>query len=242
MATIWILALWLSINTFSAEACGPGPAVGAGVGNIAGIAGAIPGGKCIYDEASVRMADGSTKKVKNLEIGDHVLAYSPNRGVHASRIFADLHNDKDTSMSIYEIETSSGRKIPVTAEHSLFVRPCLSDDKENWTPKSAQDVRVGECVPRYYREDGGDVIEDSVVRVRVFEAKGIRQPVTETGTIVVDDVVVSCYDRVVDQDASHMALFPYRWILQLTQTYATQAKSLIPSILNAIGFTEMSLV
>jgi len=128
----------------------------------------------------------------------------------------------------------------VTGEHSLFVRRCLSDE-QNWTPRTAQQVNVGDCVPRYFSSDN-EVIEEAVTKIRVFEAKGIRQPVTETGTIIVDDVVVSCYDRVVNQDATHMALFPYRWLSNLRQNYMNQLKSLFPSIFNWFGFLETSLI
>lgn len=255
MTVIRILTLIIS-SVHLINACGPGVggagavgnAVGHGAGHGIGVGligeaghlAALAGGKCLYEEAEVRMADGSKRKVKHLEIGDRVLAYNQDRGVHASRVYDDFHNDKETSVAIFEIQTSTGRKIPVTTEHSLFVRPCLSD--QQWTPKSAQDVRVGDCVPRYYAGDDADVVEESVTDVRVFEAKGIRQPVTETGTILVDDVVVSCYDRVVDQRATHMALLPYRLFAQLKYNYAKQIESLLPSLFKAFGFLQTSIV
>lgn len=257
MVTYWMLAsILLGLITPYAYGCGAtGAGVGAGVaaagaaghvgevghvgeighighiGDIAHVGDAF--GKCIYDEADVRMADGTSKKVKYLNAGDQVMAYDPDTGIHPSRVLGQLHSDKDTLITIVEIETSSGRKIPVTREHSLFVRQCLSDS--DWSPKSAQEVSVGDCVPRYYAADG-DVVEESVTNVRLFEAKGILQPVTETGTIVVDDVVISCYDRVVDQRATHMALLPYRWFMGAAQTYGANLKSLVPSLLNVIGF------
>jgi hypothetical protein len=257
MAHFWMLAsIFLGLSR-SAYGCGAtGAGVGAGVGAAAGgagravglavnpaghishgIAGAaqipIPIGKCIYEEAEVRMADGTLKKVKHLNAGDQALAYDAQVGVHASRVLGEFHSDNETLITIVEIETSSGRKIPVTMEHSLFVRPCLSGDE--WSPKSAQDVSVGECVPRYDARDG-DVIEESVTDIRLFSARGIRQPVTETGTIIVDDVVISCYDRVVSQRATHMALLPYRFFLGLAKTYGANFKSLLPAVWNAIGF------
>jgi len=249
LALAIIFCSTISYNSF-VSACGAGPAgaaagvAGAGGAGLhlgeLGLAPGLVGGKCIYEEAEIRMADGGKRKVKNLQIGDQVLAYSLNKGIHPSRIFGELHNDNETMVKIIEIETNTGRKIPVTPEHSLFVRQCLSDGQK-WSPKTAQQISVGDCVPRYYMADG-DVIEEAVTEIRVFEAKGIRQPVTETGTIIVDDIVVSCYDRVVNQDATHMALFPYRWISTLRQNYMAQIKSLLPSFFNMIGFMETSLI
>jgi len=194
----------------------------------------IPVGRCLYDEAQVRMADGTLRQVNTLVPGDEVLAYSADRGIHKSPILGQLYTDNTTRVTILEIETSSGRKIPVTLEHSLFVRECVSEARD-WSPKAARDVRVGDCLPRYYADDG-DVIEESVRNIRLFEARGIRQPVTETGTLIVDDVVISCYDRVVNQRATHMALLPYRFVLGLAHKYTAHCKSLIPSLLNLIGF------
>lgn len=251
-----IFVLLAIVGTFYSTAYGCGGAAGGaavGVGAVAGGAGnvvghglhlgeiangvghiAVVGGRCIYEEAEVRMADGSKKRVKNLENGDRVLAYSVEKGVHPSTIFGELHNDNKTKVRIVEIQTSSGRKIPVTPMHSLFVRQCLSDEN-TWSTKAAYEVSVGDCLPRYYSE-GGDVVEESVTDIRVFAARGIRQPVTETGTIIVDDVVISCYDRVVSQDATHMAVFPLRWILGLSKAYAAQFKSMLPAFYNLITF------
>jgi len=251
MTKSWILAILVATYCNYAHGCGgaaggAAAGVGAGAGSVAGGVGnvgnhfgqiaqaaGIIGGRCIYDEAEVRMADGTMRRVKNLEIGDEVLAYNTEKGIHPSRIYGQLHQDNETEIKIVEIETSSGRKIPVTGQHSLFARQCLSDGQK-WSTKSAQEIRVGDCLPRYYTD--GDVVEESVINIRVFDARGIRQPVTETGTIIVDDVVISCYDRVVNQDATHMALFPYRWFMGLTQAYASQVKSLIPSLINLITF------
>lgn len=249
MAKFWISAILacmaVSYNSFACGCAGAGAgagvgAVGNGVGHLGHVGDAfghipviVPGGKCIYDEAEIRMADGAKKRVKHLEIGDEVLAYSVEKGVHPSRIYGELHNDNETTVSIVEIQTSGGRLVPVTPAHSLFVRPCLSDG-HRWTTKTAMEISVGDCLPRYYTD--GDVVEESVVNIRVFNARGIRQPVTETGTIIVDDVVISCYDRVVNQDATHMALLPYRWLKGLTQTYTAHFKSLIPALYNFINF------
>jgi hypothetical protein len=235
----------ISYCALSVWACG-----GAAGGAAAGAAGAaghaglhlgeiahgmvITGGKCIYEEAHVRLASGETKRVKHLEPGDNVLAYSPEKGVHSSPVIGELHRDSETTVTIVEIETSSGRRIPVTPMHSLFVRPCFSSGS-SWTAKAAFEVSSGECVPRYHSNEG-DVAEESITNVRTFEARGIRQPLTETGTIVVDDVVISCYDRVVNQDATHIALFPYRWIMSVGKTYAAQFESLLPALYNLITF------
>jgi len=239
MASIFILTiilcLTISYNSF-VSACGTVP------GAVPIVMGPTGGGKkCFYVEADVNMANGRKKKIKDLQIGDEVLAYNLEKGVHPSRIFGELYDDHETTVQIYEIETNSGRKIPVTAEHSLFVRRCLTDDRK-WSPKSAQQIQIGDCVPRFHTIDGGEVIEEAVTKIRVFDAIGIRQPVTETGTIIVDDVVVSCYDRVVNQDATHMALFPYRWFTNLRQNYMSQLKSLLPSVFDWFGFFETSLV
>jgi len=243
-ARFLVILAYTVISYNSAYGCGGGAggaAAGVGgavahagnhFGEIAGGLGHVVG-KCIYEEAEVRMADGTKKRVKHLEIGDQVLAYSVEKGVHESRVFGELHNDNETLIRIVEIQTSSGRKVPVTSAHSIFARQCLSDDRE-WSTKSAYEVRVGDCLPRYYAD--GDVVEESVTNIRVFDARGIRQPVTETGTIIVDDVVISCYDRVVNQDATHMALFPYRWLLGLSKAYVAQFKSLLPTFYNLITF------
>jgi hypothetical protein len=259
MTVIRVLTILLATSTSLVEGCRAG-AGGAAAGAAAGAAGNVGRhlgenagahiaehvglhvggaflGRCIHEEADVRMADGMKKKVKHLEIGDEVLAYEQSKGIHVSRVSSDLHNDKDTLVPILEIKTSTGRLIPLTPQHSLFARECLSDGRE-WTAKSARDIRVGDCLPRYY-EGEKDVVEEAVVDIRVFEAKGIRQPVTETGTIVVDDIVVSCYDRVVSQQATHLVMLVYRWFSNVKSNYSKQVTSIVPTLFNFIGANSL---
>nr|APD15685.1 hedgehog [Wirenia argentea] len=62
-----------------------------------------------------------------------------------------------------------------------------------------------------------DVKLSRVVGVWRSRGRGIYAPLTDTGTIVVDGVLVSCYALVSDVHIPHNALAPYRVMYQLTR-------------------------
>ena len=56
---------------------------------------------------------------------------------------------------------------------------------------------------------------------RLFEI-GLLAPLTEEGTIVVDDTVASCYAEISSHEIAHAAFYPVRLVPSLLETQETQ--------------------
>ena len=104
--------------------------IGAGEGGAGGAAAGgvltkVSGSACFVAGTEVLLADGTSKAIEDVVIGDLVLAADPETGETYAKPVVDtyVHEDVET----WEVETSSGT-VTSTAEHPFWV------DGRGWTP------------------------------------------------------------------------------------------------------------
>jgi DNA-directed RNA polymerase beta subunit len=75
--------------------------------------------QCIFEDELVFMADCTSKKIKDVKIGDVVITFNPEDGSQSyTNIIHTYHATTDKKM--YEVETISGRKIKATFDHRFM--------------------------------------------------------------------------------------------------------------------------
>lgn len=151
------------------------------------------GAECFPGAARVRMRDGSTREMRDLQVGDEVLVGDGG----FSRVFMFTHRVKEGRFRFVQIGTNS-RRVRLSAGHLLYANGML---------KKAADVRVGDQL----RLADGE--EDEVREVTEVEADGLYNPQTVHGDIIVDGVTASCYTDAVPAKAAHALLAPLRGLL-----------------------------
>lgn len=139
---------------------------------------------CFAGAATVLLSNGSTKPMAKLSIGDRVLT---SEGYQPVETF--FHRDPSVQGDFVRINDS----ITLSSGHFVAV-----DSKDNFIP--ANEVKVGEHVVIV------DGVAVPVALVETVAAKGIYAPVTESGTIVVDGVLASCYSNVESHEMAHCAV------------------------------------
>ena len=58
---------------------------------------------------------------------------------------------------------------------------------------------------------GHEIIQDEVVSTDTETRKGMYSPVTAHGTIIVEDILASCYSDYESHSLLHLAFAPFRW-------------------------------
>ncbi|WP_250009045.1 polymorphic toxin-type HINT domain-containing protein [Actinoplanes sp. M2I2] len=90
-------------------------------------------------DTKVLMADGSTKPIAEVRVGDDVVATDPKTGETATREVSKLHINDDTDLADVTVELPDGRRAIVnTTEH----HPFWSVDRKDWIGAGA--LRLGE--------------------------------------------------------------------------------------------------
>lgn len=171
---------------------------------------AAKSGGCFPASASVTLQDGSKKAVQDLQVGDKVLAANDEGGLIYTDFIMFVDQESATRRMFYVIETESEQKITLTAAHLLFVVNNATDDLHAMTAVFASQVKPGQKV--FVFDDLQNQLKSvTVKRIYMQEHEGSYAPLTVQGTIVVDQVLASCYAVIEDHNLAHWALAPVRF-------------------------------
>lgn len=168
------------------------------------------GSRCLYDEANlldrvcfppgatVRRADGSAARMDALRVGDAVRT-----GAHLpSKVLGWSHFDRVGRAVFVNATTAGGASLVATASHLVYV-----DGGKRVAAMG--DLVVGDALVTEAGEDA------RVVQVRSFKGRGVLNPHTMDGNIVVDGFRVTCYTKAVDMGVAHALLTPVRAVFRM---------------------------
>ncbi|GBB89672.1 hypothetical protein RclHR1_16450002 [Rhizophagus clarus] len=145
------------------------------------------GGGCFPLHSQVILADGKRIEISQLKIGDRVLCGEKNGKLVFSEIYAVIHADNQTATQYQRIDylKADGTEgvLRLTPKHHLF-------DSQGKT-MFAEDVRAYETELLLF--DGKKLIPVIPHRVTKEWELGYTAPLTQSGKIVVDNVLCSCY-------------------------------------------------
>lgn len=146
---------------------------------------------CFAGDATVELLDGSLVSMDTLKIGSEVKVgvnkYSP--------VILFTHQLRNVKSSFFEISTSSGDSVVLTAGHYIHTFESLV---------AASSVKVGDFL---VLGDGRVTRVETVERV---SKAGLYNPQTANGNIVVNQILCSCYTTAVEATIAHAALAPLR--------------------------------
>lgn len=158
---------------------------------------------CFSGSAEVSVGGGRRVRMSDLDIGHRVIVST---GGEVSPVVLFSHRDRKVTAVFSALHTSSGAVLTVTKTHFVHIQ---REGKR--VQVAARDVHVGDALPR---EDGQ---WDAVVRIEDdVILRGLYNPHTEHGDIVVDGFIVSTYtSAVVSCAMGHALLAPVRAVARL---------------------------
>lgn len=166
---------------------------------------------CFTGNTTVTLADGHLKRMSQLEIGDRVLTMNSEGKLEYSQVMMFMHYSPNQLSQFLRITTTSGINITITPSHLIlrWQKPNVSSLYEA-KPVYARDVKVSEQLLIHGHTADRPLYVDEIARIEVVYETGVYAPLTETGTIVVNDIVASCYAIIYSQRLAHLAFAPIR--------------------------------
>ncbi|KAK1136924.1 hypothetical protein K0M31_001456 [Melipona bicolor] len=163
-------------------------------------------GGCFPGRSLVRTEDGSTKRLDQVELGERIAALDNHGDIVYSEVIAFLDRSVTERRQFVRLTTESGRVLTLTPAHLVPV--------EGRSTVFAGKVRPGDKIlvrdPADEKELRHRLRWDEVIDTRLVLEEGIYAPLTNEGTVLVDDVVASCYAIVDNQELVHFSFLPYR--------------------------------
>lgn len=146
--------------------------------------------ECFPGSARVRRADGALVRMRDLGIGDRVEVMREDGTLGFEAIYLFTHNDREADGRFVALRLASGETLAATARH--FVP--IGTPGATWSNHQLiafDEVRPGHCV--WTRGELGRPRLVEVVEVVARRDQGLFNPLTPSGTIVVEGVVASAH-------------------------------------------------
>lgn len=148
-------------------------------------------GVCFAASSSVRVDDGSVKLICDVNVGDRVHI---GNGVF-SEVFMFTHKLSSGMHTFVKIDTTSGHTLSATASHYVYINGRLA---------TAGTVAIGDAL------ELGNGTMTHVKAVKRVRSRGLYNPQTIHGDIVVNDIRASTYTQDVQPAVAHALLMPLR--------------------------------
>jgi hedgehog protein len=120
-----------------------------------------------------------------------------------------LHKDDAKEAVFMSLETEFGRRITLTPNHLIHTADTSDVPVRYVSPSYARNVQTGQYL--YTMGKDLSVRVERVTDVTSKVSRGVVAPLTTRGTIVVDDVIVSCYAVIESENIAHAAFAPVRF-------------------------------
>ena len=178
---------------------------------------------CFPETAKVHLEGGRTKPMKDLQIGDKVASMDSSGRLVYSKVVTFLDIKPSRFNTFISIETKNpAAEVAITETHLIYQ---LNKHALQETAVYARDLKAGDLV---YVQNGSafeKFTAGRVVRVKKSQGKGAYAPLTETGSIVVDNVLCSCYAVISDPHVAHWSFAPLRFAEWLFPGFAAHNKT-----------------
>uniref|UniRef100_A0A183TS98 HintN domain-containing protein n=1 Tax=Schistocephalus solidus TaxID=70667 RepID=A0A183TS98_SCHSO len=167
---------------------------------------------CFPGAALAMRPNGSVVPLSRVKIGDTILTYDLSKhDIQPTTVVSFLHRDEHQFSTWIRITFASG--LLLTANHLIYRRLSRNTETADVTSVFAKEIVPGDfilcsttpreafCEVLKVTEENGTLTGGSI---------GVYAPLTSSGTMLVDGVLVSCYAHVRYEWLARLATFPLR--------------------------------
>ncbi|XP_008546836.1 sonic hedgehog protein isoform X1 [Microplitis demolitor] len=171
-------------------------------------------GGCFPGKSKIRTSNGIQKSLSDLQVGEKIAALDSRGNVIYSEVLAFMDRQPMEKRQFIKLTTSSGKHLTLTPAHLV---PVKQNDVETVTfsarVKIGDRILVQDNIPSTSSALPESRLRwDTVIEAKLILDSGVYAPLTSEGTVLIDDVVASCYALVDSQTIAHYAFMPFRFI------------------------------
>ena len=170
---------------------------------------------CFPGVSTVELKSGEHRLMSDLVPGDEVLALDNNGHMRYSAVITILHAEQLSSVKYCYLKTTSGKELRVSEYHLVYTADCYSTSVSYNDFIYAKDLQVGDCLRVRVDSDGNNQLSSEmqgISEISMHKLDGAYAPLTTLGTIVVDEVVASCYAAIRYHGLGQLAFAPLQYL------------------------------
>ncbi|CAF3373302.1 unnamed protein product [Rotaria socialis] len=157
------------------------------------------------------MIDGRRQKIGRLRTGDKFTAFD-GTNLTTDEMILMLDQSAFGEAVFYTFQTKSNHMISLTGQHLIPVQS--STGTIIYIP--AEQVEVGRD-SLYVLSDDGIVIVSPVIQISIETKMGYFAPLTMSGTILINNVVASCFSHIHSHSLGQLVMAPIRWYYKISR-------------------------
>ncbi|CAG9769287.1 unnamed protein product [Ceutorhynchus assimilis] len=160
-------------------------------------------GGCFTGESTVLTSTGVRRQLSELHVGEKILSHDPaTQKLVFSEVILFLDYNPSQRREFLNFHLKSGRTLTVTSNHLIT----LKDGRTVY----AKSLKIGDNL--LVSDDKNSLSKDTIEQIKTVFRTGVFAPLTKVGTVVVNEVVASCYATVDSQTLAHWAFMPLRLV------------------------------
>ncbi|XP_001605475.3 sonic hedgehog protein [Nasonia vitripennis] len=168
-------------------------------------------GGCFPGASLVRTSDGLTRRLDELRLGDRVAAMDHSTGeIVYSEVLAFIDRQPEERRQFIRLSTKSGQVLTLTPQHLVPIEGKSAVFAARVQPGDRLLVRHVVTSSLELEANNETLRYDEVLEAKLVLEEGVYAPLTAQGTLLVNDVVASCYALVDSQWVAHLSFLPYR--------------------------------
>ncbi len=165
--------------------------------------------KCFSNDSTVEMKSTNERKsMDQLQIGDQILVGINEQGQRIYEpIYSFIHASPNGMYDYLKIsvDNNSDQSLIISSNHLIFLF-------NQTNPVFAGHLKLGDQLQVVAR--AGAMEAGAVINIQLIKSQGYYAPLTASGKLIVDGIVVSNYATVANHQLAHFAMQPYRWWVQ----------------------------
>jgi hypothetical protein len=166
--------------------------------------------KCFPGRSFVITENGLIKSLSKLTIGERVLVTNKENKLIYEPIEGFIHLKRNDLFQFLLINIKFDEQKDITT--SLYISPnhliFLANDTQLKSAVFAGQVRPGDRIKYFYENQ---LISAKIENIYSTKEEGYYAPLTPSGTIIIDNVLVSNYATVSNHHLAHSVMQMYRW-------------------------------
>jgi hypothetical protein len=170
---------------------------------------------CFSGDMEVEVQGCGSKPISELVYGDMVKTLDTETMAPVyTKVLTYLHRDDNVEADFFLIKTKLNKALKLSAKHLIAKR---NDNSQNLEYVYAKDLKVGD---KLLSEDSESLLR--IEEIEIVSGKGAYAPLTESGTLLVNGVLASCYAKVSSHRLAHLSMQPVFLLSRFTESVWTQ--------------------